>query len=129
MTFDETLAAIQEMLGERIDVKITVGAPGSPGVTIAFMSGTLLRSVNRGPAVMPDIDTGPAEWNDHDAHFFAVGDEHNGFYVSPQGFSDARWLGDEHQTLWIEHGPDTVVAVVRALENVPTADAERPREV
>ena len=63
--------------------------------------------------VMPDLDAGPEAWNEHDAHFFAVGDAGNGFYVSPQAFRDARWLNNERQTLWIEHGPDVVIAVVR----------------
>jgi hypothetical protein len=113
VTFEETLVALHEIIGEPIDIKITVGAVGSPQVTIGFMKGTLVRAINRGPAVMPDLDAGPEAWNEHDAHFFAVGDAGNGFYVSPQAFRDARWLNDERQTLWIEHGLDVVIAVVR----------------
>ena len=53
---------------------MTVGGKGQPSITVGFMRGRLQRAMNRGPAVMPDLEAGPEEWNDHDAHFFVVGD-------------------------------------------------------
>lgn len=112
MTFDETLAALASLMGRKVAVSLTVGARGKPQVTLAFIEGRLTRTMNRGPAVMPDLDAGPDEWNEHDAHFFIVGDDpRTGFYLSPQAFHDARWL-DGRYSLWIEHGPDVVVSVV-----------------
>ncbi len=116
VTFEETLSALQHLIGRRVTVKVTVGARGAPQVTIAFIEGDLLRTLNRGPAVMPDLDAGVEAWDEHDAHFVVVGHASTGFYLSPQAFHDARWLSDEPGgALWIEHGPDIVVTVVPAV--------------
>lgn len=113
LTFDQTLAALLGLLGEPVEVKVSVGARGSQSITAGFMAGRLSRGMNRGPAVMPGLDAGPDEWNKHDAHFFVLGDDGGtGFYVAPQAFSTARWLSSDQHDLWIEQGPYLVTSVV-----------------
>ncbi len=115
MTFEETLTALQGMLGRKVTVAISAGAPGTPQVTVASIAGRLARAMNRGPAVIPADDAGVDEWNKHDAQFFVVGESsETGFYLSPQAFHAARWV-TEGQSLWIEHGPDVVIGVVGEL--------------
>lgn len=92
---------------------MTVGARGEPSITACFMKGTLKRGMNRGPAVMPDLEAGVEAWNEHDAHFFVVGEEAGtGFYVAPQMFRTARWLSPTQHDLWIEQGPSLVISVI-----------------
>jgi hypothetical protein len=113
LSFEETLAALLGLIGEPVEIKLTVGGKGQPSITVGFMSGRLQRAMNRGPAVMPDLEAGPEEWNDHDAHFFVVGDDDGtGFYLAPQAFESARWLSPTQHDLWIEQGPYLVVSVI-----------------
>lgn len=122
MDYEEALGAMLGFIGQPISVAITAGPRGQPSVTIAFIEGVLSRAQNRGPAVMDysgeaigDSDAVLKMFNEHDAQFFAVGDQGTGFYLSPQAFHDARWLDEDHNSLWIEHGPDVVIAVVGNL--------------
>jgi hypothetical protein len=113
LSFEETLAALLGLIGEPVEVAMKVGAQGQPSISVGFMRGRLQRAMNRGPAVMPDLDAGPEAWNDHDAHFFVVGDDGGtGFYLAPQMFESARWLSPTQHDLWIEQGPYLVVSVI-----------------
>jgi hypothetical protein len=113
LSFEETLAALLGLIGKPVEVAMNVGAPGEPSFSVGFMQGPLRRAMNRGPAVMPDLDSGPDAWRNHDAHFFVVGDdEGTGFYLAPQMFNGARWLSPTQHDLWIEQGPYLVVSVI-----------------
>lgn len=110
MDYHETLEALIGFVGRDVTVRITAGARGTPGATIAFIHGRMEKAENRGPAVTPPLDAGPDEWNSHHAEFFVVGDRETGFYMSPEGFHGADWTA-EH-SLHIEHGPDVHLGVV-----------------
>lgn len=112
LSFEETLHALLGFIGEPVSVTFWVGVRGEPGLTVGFMEGRLARAINRGPAVMPELDAGVEEWNEHDAQFFEVGDGGTGFYVAPQAFTTARFLSPTKHDLWIEQGPYLVVAIV-----------------
>lgn len=113
LDFDQTLAALLGLIGQKVEIKLDVIVRGESGITAGFMSGVLRRAVNRGLAVMPDLDAGVDEWNNHDAHFFEVGSEPGtGFYVAPQSFRSARWLSPTQHDLWIEQSPHLVIAII-----------------
>jgi len=107
MTFDETLGALLGLIGQRVRVRITVGV-----LTVAFIDGFLERTLDRGPAVLPGLGSGPKDWENHDTHFFAFGGTgETGFYVSSEAFVSARWLGVEKDSLQIEQSPDVMLSV------------------
>jgi hypothetical protein len=113
LDFEETLAALLGLIGESAEVAMKVGPRGETTISAGFMRGRLQRAMNRGPSVMPDFDAGPEAWNDHDAHFFIVGqDDGTGFYLAPQMFEVARWLSPTRHDLWIEQGPYLVISVI-----------------
>ena len=113
LSFEETLSGLLGVIGERVEVMITSGKRGEPSLTVGFMEGTLTRGMDRGPAVMPDLDADVAAWNEHDAQFFVVGDNGGtGFYIAPQAFSTARWLSADEHDLWIEQGAVVTSVIV-----------------
>lgn len=69
--------------------------------------------MNRGPAVILDLHADMKAWNEHDAHFFVVGESGGtGFYVAPQTFTTARWLSVDEHDLWIEQGAVVIAVIV-----------------
>jgi hypothetical protein len=104
LDFDATLATLLALVGEVVGVHIWVGKRGQSSITAAMLQGVLKRTENRGPSRMPDDPSDVKAWNDHDAHFFVVGeDDSNGFYLDQGTFGTAHPIENPHgQGVFVE---------------------------
>ena len=96
MTFEETLAALQGMIGK--DVKISVGAAsGSPAIIGAWEGRLAAATDSLGPI--------GADGGTEALYFHLARDLGSGFFLHAETFRGARWIVDESE-------PDPVLEII-----------------
>jgi hypothetical protein len=102
VSFDDALAFLLSLVGERVEVAIQSPASG----LIAHFSGTLAR----GHELSPRDEPAPV--------FFSFDDSGTGFVIAPHAF-DRALRGDDDQVIRIEDRAGVVVVVGRAPRDEP----------
>jgi hypothetical protein len=102
VSFDDALALLLSLVGERVEVAIQSPASG----LIAHFSGTLAR----GHELSPRVEPAPV--------FFSFGDGGTGFVIAPHAFARAL-RGDDDHVIQIEDRAGVVVVVERAPSDRP----------
>ena len=113
MTFEQTLAALQAMLGE--EVEIAVGAADEAPALVGTWNGRL--------AAGSELAAGRSQDEGESFYFHLADDPGSGFFLHAEAFRGAGWLGERGSdaVLRIRSGP---IALIVAVASRRTSSAE-----